>query len=75
MPRYLIGLAALLGLATGCTPHSQAWDDAWAQCEGEAYEQMETAMVDHDQRNTFREEYVAQCMDKKGFPEKTSIWS
>jgi hypothetical protein len=61
-----IGLAGLLLLAA-CQSHSAAWDDAWAQCEADAIEQMEFASPDADQRSTWRERYIGACMQAKGF--------
>jgi hypothetical protein len=61
-----VALAGLL-LAAGCQSHSAAWDDAWAQCEADATEQMEFASPDADQRSTWRERYVGACMQRKGF--------
>jgi hypothetical protein len=61
-----VGLAGLL-LAAACQSHSAAWDDAWAQCEAEATEQMEFASPDADQRSTWRERYTGACMQAKGF--------
>ena len=61
-----MALAGLL-LAAGCQSHSAAWDDAWAQCEAHATEQMEFASPDADQRSTWRERYVGACMQAKGF--------
>jgi hypothetical protein len=67
MSKHLIALMALLPLASGCAEHSKAWDDAWAQCENEAIEQMEIAHPDPDQRATWQENYIRECMQKKGF--------
>ena len=59
---------ALAGLlAAGCQSHSAAWDDAWAQCEANATEQMEFASPDADQRSTWRERHVGACMQARGF--------
>jgi hypothetical protein len=54
----------------GCTQHTAAWDDAWAACQAEAIEQMEVADPDADQRSEWQENYVAECMKRKGFEEK-----
>jgi hypothetical protein len=62
----LVGLAGLALLAA-CQSHSAAWDDAWAQCDAEAVEQMELADPDADQRATWRERYIGACMQGKGF--------
>ena len=59
--------AALAGLLAACQSHSAAWDDAWAQCDAEAIEQMEFADPDADQRATWRERYIGACMQAKGF--------
>lgn len=65
-PVQVMALAGLL-LSAGCQSHSAAWDDAWAQCEAEAIEQMEFASPDADQRTTWRERYIGGCMQAKGF--------
>jgi predicted alpha/beta hydrolase family esterase len=61
-----MAFAGLL-LVAGCQSHSAAWDDAWAQCEANAIEQMEFADPDADQRATWRERYIGACMQAKGF--------
>jgi hypothetical protein len=61
-----MAVAGLL-LVAGCQSHSAAWDNAWAQCEAEAIEQMEFASPDADQRTTWRERYIGACMQAKGF--------
>jgi len=61
-----LAVAGLL-LVAGCQSHSAAWDDAWAQCEASAIEQMEFASPDADQRTTWRERYIGACMQAKGF--------
>ena len=66
MSKLAIAVLVLLPLAWGCSQHSKAWDDAWAQCEAEATEQMETAGVAHDQVSEWRENYISQCMQKRG---------
>jgi hypothetical protein len=58
---------AVLLLAAGCQIHSAAWDDAWAQCDANAIEQMEFADPDADQRSTWRERYIGACMQARGF--------
>ena len=71
MKHLLLGLTSfVLLLGGGCAQHSQAWDDAWAQCQAEAIEQVETAEVDADQRSEWLENYSQECMSKKGFEEK-----
>ncbi len=62
----LLGLAATGLLLAGCAQHSKAWDDAFAQCQAEATEQMETAGVAHDQVSEWQENYIKGCMEKKG---------
>ena len=69
MSKLPIAMLALLPLVWGCTQHSKAWDDAWAQCQAEAIEQMETAGVAGDQRSEWQENYISECMTKKGFVE------
>jgi hypothetical protein len=60
--------AALASLVlAACQSHSAAWDDAWAQCDAEAVEQMEFADPDADQRATWRERYIGACIQAKGF--------
>lgn len=66
MWKLLVVLLALLPLAWGCTQHSKAWDDAWAQCQADAIEQMETADVAPDERSEWQENYISECMQKKG---------
>jgi hypothetical protein len=61
-----IGGASLL-LVAACQSHSAAWNDAWAQCEAHAIEQMEFASPDSDQRTTWRERYIGACMQAQGF--------
>lgn len=73
MSKSWIMLAALPLLAAGCAKHSQAWDDAWAQCQGEAEQAMETAEPDTDQRSTFMQNYSNECMTKKGFKVQETI--
>jgi hypothetical protein len=62
-------IPALVLAAAGCAQHDRAWDDARAACEAEAIEQMETAQPDADQRSTWQENYIRECMDRKGFEE------
>ena len=52
MPKLAIAVLVLLPLVWGRSQHSKAWDDAWAQCEAEATEQMETAGLVHDRSVT-----------------------
>ena len=73
MSRSWIMLAALPLLASGCVKHSAAWDDAWAKCQAEAQEAMETAAPADDQRSTFLQDYSNQCMEKKGFKVEETI--
>ena len=61
---------ALIGIIAGCAQHDRAWDDAWAACQAEAIEQMETAEPDANQRSTWQENYIRECMDRKGFEER-----
>jgi hypothetical protein len=67
--RTVMALAALLPLVWGCQQHPPGWDDAWAACEGEAVDQMEFADVQADQRSEWQENYIRECMEKKGFTE------
>jgi hypothetical protein len=64
---------ALVATVVGCAQHPPGWDDAWAACEAEAIEQMEVAQPDADQRSEWQENYINQCMDKKGFKEPSTI--
>ena len=64
---------ALVVSAAGCAQHPPGWDDAWAACEAEATEQMEFAAPDPDQRAEWQENYIRDCMDKKGFKERSTI--
>ena len=64
---------ALVMMTSGCAQHSSAWDDAWAQCDAEASEQAEFAQPDPDQRSEWQENYIRECMDKKGFKERATI--
>ena len=67
MRHALFGLSLLVLLLSGCAQHSQAWDDAWAQCQAQAIEQVETAEVDRDQRSDWIESRTQECMREKGF--------
>jgi hypothetical protein len=64
---------ALVIMAVGCVQHPAGWDDAWAACQAEAIEQMEFAAPDPDQRSEWQENYIRECMDKKGFEEPSTI--
>ena len=64
---------ALVAAAAACTQHPPGWDDAWAECQAEATEQMEFAAPDADERSEWQENYVNQCMDKKGFKVKSTV--
>jgi hypothetical protein len=68
MRRTLILLPGLALLAA-CQQHSAGYDDAWARCEAEAIQQQETAEPDPDQRATWREQYIRDCMSRAGFTE------
>jgi hypothetical protein len=68
MRRTLILLPGLALLAA-CQQHSAGYNDAFARCEAEAIEQQETAEPDPDQRATWREQYIRDCMSKAGFTE------
>jgi hypothetical protein len=67
MSKLAVALLALLPLVSGCSQHSKAWDEAWAQCQAEAIEQMEFAGVAPDQRSEWQENYISECMQKRGF--------
>jgi hypothetical protein len=62
-------LLPALALMAACQQHSAGYDDAWAKCEAEAIENQETAEPDPDQRATYRETYIRDCMTKAGFSE------
>ena len=64
---------ALAATVVGCVQHPPGWDDAWAACQAEAIEQMEVAAPDADQRAEWQENYIRECMDKKGFRERSTI--
>jgi hypothetical protein len=64
---------ALVAAAAACTQHPPGWDDAWAACEAEAIEAMEAAEPERDQRSEWQDNYIDQCMDKKGFKTKSTI--
>jgi hypothetical protein len=64
---------ALVVLAAACTQHPRGYDDAFAACQAEATEQMEAAAPDADQRATWQENYIRECMTKKGFQEKSTM--
>jgi hypothetical protein len=68
MRRMLILLPGLTLLAA-CQQHSAGYDDAFATCEAEAIQQQETAEPDPDQRATWREQHIRECMSKAGFTE------
>ena len=55
---------ALVMMTSGCAQHSSAWD---------ASEQAEFAQPDPDQRSEWQENYIRECMDKKGFKERATI--
>ena len=63
----------LIITAAACVQHPPGWDDAWAACQAEALEQMEFADPDADQRSEWQENYIRDCMDKKGFEEPSTI--
>jgi hypothetical protein len=67
--RHMLILSGLALLLAACQQHSAGYNDAWAQCEAEAIEQQETAEPDPDQRATWREQYIRDCMARAGFPE------
>jgi hypothetical protein len=64
---------ALIGAAVGCAQHPPGWNEAWAACEAEAIEQMETAAPQPDQRSEWQENYIRECMDRKGFEERSTL--
>lgn len=67
--RTIIMLFALSPLVVACQ-HPPGYDDAWSQCQAEAVEAMERAEPDPDQRTTFQEQYIRDCMTKQGFSEQ-----
>jgi hypothetical protein len=68
MRRTLILLPGLAFLAVACD-HSAGYNNAMAECESSAIQAMEAADPDPDQRATWREEHIRQCMAGKGFTE------
>jgi hypothetical protein len=58
-----------LALLAACQQHSAGYNDAWARCESEAIQQQETAEPDPDQRTTWRENYIRECMSRAGYTE------
>jgi len=68
MRSTLILLPGLVLLAA-CQQHSAGYNDAWAKCEADAIQQQETAEPDPDQRTTWRENYIRECMSRAGFTE------
>lgn len=71
--KNLSASAGLSLLLAGCTQHGAAWDQAWAACQAEAQEKLETAEVDHDQRSQFLLETSNECMRDRGFDESDSL--
>lgn len=69
MSRHLFILCARLPVLAGCAQHGEAWDEARAQCQGEAIQQIETAGVPDDQKPTWRENYIRECVRSRGFEE------
>ncbi|HEX5078799.1 MAG TPA: hypothetical protein VFV80_06565 [Geminicoccaceae bacterium] len=67
MRRTLILLPGLVLLLAACQQDSAGYDDAMAQCEAAATEAMEAADPQPDQRATWREQHVRECMEGKGF--------
>lgn len=59
-------LASTVLLLSGCAMHSKAYDDAFAQCQADAMKAMETAGVRADQRSEWQDNYINDCMKKKG---------
>jgi hypothetical protein len=69
MRRMLILLPGLALLASACQQHSAAYDDAFAQCQAQAIEAMEAADPPEEDRTTWREQHIRECMTNKGFSE------
>ncbi len=59
-------LASTALLLSGCAQHNKAWDDAYAQCQAEAIKQSETAGVPNAQIPAWEDNYINDCMQKKG---------
>jgi hypothetical protein len=60
--------AALVVLMAGCAQQREpGYDDAIAACDSEALAQMDSVGVEEHERNAWRENYVRQCMQTKGF--------
>jgi hypothetical protein len=64
---------ALVATVAGCVQHPPGWDDAWAACQAEAIEQMEWANPGRDQRSEWLANYQTECMDRKGFKERSTL--
>ena len=64
---------ALVVLATACSQHPPGYDTAFAACQAEATEQMELADPDADQRATWQDNYIRECMTKKGFKQSSTM--
>jgi hypothetical protein len=64
---------ALVAAAAGCAQHPPGWDDAWAACQAEGIQAVEAAQPGLEQRDLWVQDYVNQCMDKKGFKVKSTI--
>lgn len=62
-----IALGAGLLLVAGCAQHSQAWDDAWAECQAKAVGNQDTYEGDDDQRSAWLMSQTKECMEGKGF--------
>ena len=58
---------ALMVLMAGCAQRDPAYDDAWAACDSEALDRMDSVGVEETERAAWRENYVRQCMQNKGF--------
>jgi hypothetical protein len=67
MKRGLFVVAGLILLLSACQRPDREQETAMNACTNEAVQQMETADVAADQRATWQENYVRECMAKKGF--------
>ena len=66
MKRGLVVVAGLILVLSACQRPDGERETAMNACTNEAVQQMETADVAADQRATWQENYVRECMAKKG---------
>jgi hypothetical protein len=66
MKRGFLLLVSTVFLLPGCAGHSKAYDDAFAECQNQAIEQWETAMLPENQHADWQDRFINSCMQKKG---------